>query len=136
VISGVDLVQAQFAVAGGLDLADIGLASQNVHSTTHHPSASIYIHQVNKPTTTEQDVQIRGYAIQCRVTTEDPERGFAPDTGRIIAYREPQGLGIRLDGANGYPGAEISVILCVDVCCYDYNCCFLIVCSHISIRCW
>eukprot|EP00019_Armaparvus_languidus_P006375 CAMPEP_0168600548 /NCGR_PEP_ID=MMETSP0420-20121227/12850_1 /TAXON_ID=498008 /ORGANISM="Pessonella sp." /LENGTH=1155 /DNA_ID=CAMNT_0008638661 /DNA_START=287 /DNA_END=3754 /DNA_ORIENTATION=- len=83
VISGVDLVQAQFAVAGGLSLADIGLKSQ-------------------------KDIVPRGYAIQCRVTTEDAERGFTPDTGRIIAYREPQGFGIRLDGANGYAGSEIS----------------------------
>ena len=49
-----------------------------------------------------------GYAIQCRVTTEDPANNFAPDTGKITSYRSPGGFGIRLDGGNAYTGAEIS----------------------------
>ncbi|MEW9124984.1 MAG: pyruvate carboxylase, partial [Thermotaleaceae bacterium] len=50
----------------------------------------------------------RGYSIQCRVTTEDPSRDFAPDTGRIDVYRTGSGFGIRLDGGNGFTGSNIS----------------------------
>ena len=52
-------------------------------------------------------IDMRGYAIQCRITTEDPANGFRPDTGRISALRTPGGAGIRLDGSTNL-GAEIS----------------------------
>ena len=52
-----------------------------------------------------------GYAIQCRVTTEDPENKFMPDYGRILTYRSPGGFGIRLDGGMGYAGAVITPYL-------------------------
>ena len=81
-ITGVDLVQAQIKLAAGARLADLGL--------------------------TQDRVRMRGNAIQCRVTTEDPERGFQPDTGRIEAYRSASGMGVRLDGGSGYAGAVIS----------------------------
>ncbi|KAL4422522.1 hypothetical protein ABPG75_008719 [Micractinium tetrahymenae] len=74
-ITGVDLVGSQVKIAGGASLADLGLAQQE---------------DVPKP---------NGVAIQCRVTSEDPERNFQPDSGRITAYRSPGGHGIRLDGA-------------------------------------
>ena len=74
-ITGIDLVQSQVRVAGGASLADLGLASQA---------------DVPAPL---------GFALQCRITCEDPERGFQPDAGRIQAYRSPGGPGIRLDGA-------------------------------------
>ena len=51
---------------------------------------------------------MNGFAIQCRVTTEDPEDNFAPDYGRITTYRSPAGLGIRLDGATAYTGAQLA----------------------------
>ena len=51
---------------------------------------------------------MNGYALQCRVTTEDPANNFAPDTGRITAYRSGGGFGVRLDGGNAFTGAEIS----------------------------
>lgn len=51
--------------------------------------------------------------LQCPSHLTVLERGFTPDTGRIIAYREPQGFGIRLDGANGYAGSEISVCFAI-----------------------
>ena len=51
---------------------------------------------------------MRGVAIQCRVTTEDPLRNFQPDTGRIEVYRSPAGQGVRLDGGPGYGGAVIT----------------------------
>lgn len=70
-----DLVQNQIKIAGGASLADCGLANQ---AAVPPPS---------------------GYAVQCRVTCEDPTENFKPDVGRIEAYRVPGGPGIRLDGA-------------------------------------
>src|SRR4029079_728876 len=55
----------------------------------------------------QEGLQIRGAAMQCRITTEDPANGFRPDTGRITGYRSPGGAGIRLDGGTNL-GAEIS----------------------------
>ncbi|MPZ63394.1 MAG: ATP-grasp domain-containing protein, partial [Propionibacteriales bacterium] len=81
-VTDVDLVQSQMRIASGETLADLGLAQ---HSVT-----------------------LRGAALQCRVTTEDPANGFRPDTGRITTYRSPGGAGIRLDGGTTYTGAEIS----------------------------
>ena len=84
-VTGVDLVRAQILIAEGCPLSDprIGLTRQ-------------------------EDVHISGYAIQCRVTTEDPANNFAPDTGKITAYRSSGGFGVRLDGGNAYTGAVIS----------------------------
>ncbi|MCX8083801.1 MAG: pyruvate carboxylase [Calditerrivibrio sp.] len=84
-ITGIDIVQAQILVSEGKQLSDkeIGITSQD----------SIYKH---------------GYAIQCRVTTEDPENNFLPDTGEIEAYRIATGFGIRLDAGNGFAGAKIT----------------------------
>ena len=56
----------------------------------------------------QESIQFRGYAIQCRITTEDPENGFKPDYGRLVAYRSASGFGIRLDAGNAYAGATIS----------------------------
>ncbi len=81
-ITGVDLVQAQILLAGGTRLRDLGL--------------------------TQDAINYRGFAVQCRVTTEDPLQSFQPDTGRIEAYRSASGMGIRLDGGSGYAGAIIS----------------------------
>ncbi|CAN5723636.1 pyruvate carboxylase [soil metagenome] len=78
----VDLVSAQLRIAGGETLADLGLS--------------------------QESIQQRGVALQCRVTTEDPAQGFRPDTGRISVYRSPGGAGIRLDSGNAYSGAEVS----------------------------
>ena len=78
----VDLVQSQILIAGGATLPELGLE--------------------------QSGVQVRGFAIQCRVTTEDPLHGFQPDTGRIEVFRPGEGLGIRLDGGSGYDGAQIS----------------------------
>ena len=84
-VTGIDLVRSQILVAEGLPLSDpaIGISSQD-------------------------DIHLNGYAIQCRVTTEDPANNFAPDTGKITSYRSSGGFGIRLDGGNAYAGAEIS----------------------------
>jgi len=85
VITGVDLVRAQVLIAQGhaLHSPEVGLPQQ-------------------------ADVPRNGFAIQCRITTEDPENKFIPDYGRILAYRSPGGLGIRLDGGMGFSGAVIT----------------------------
>ena len=81
-ITDVDLVQSQLRIAAGESLADLGLSQE-----------SIVPH---------------GFALQCRITTEDPTQGFRPDTGRITTYRSPGGAGIRLDGGTVTTGSEIS----------------------------
>ncbi len=80
-ITDVDLVGSQLRIAAGQTLADLGLS--------------------------QETLQLRGAAMQCRITTEDPANGFRPDTGRVTAYRSPGGAGIRLDGGTNV-GAEIS----------------------------
>jgi pyruvate carboxylase len=81
-VTDVDLVQSQLRIASGETLADLGLS--------------------------QDTVRLRGAALQCRITTEDPANGFRPDTGKISAYRSPGGAGIRLDGGTTSPGTEIS----------------------------
>ena len=85
VITGVDLVRAQILIASGLPLADerLGLGEQS-------------------------EIDYRGTAIQCRITSEDPSNDFKPDYGRMIAYRSASGFGIRLDAGNAYAGSVIS----------------------------
>ena len=56
----------------------------------------------------QKNIKLNGHAMQCRITTEDPEQNFIPDYGRITAYRGAQGFGIRLDGGTAYSGAVIS----------------------------
>ncbi|MDR3415331.1 MAG: pyruvate carboxylase [Nevskia sp.] len=56
----------------------------------------------------QADIRLNGHALQCRVTTEDPENNFTPDYGRLIAYRSASGFGIRLDGGTAYAGAVIT----------------------------
>ena len=84
-VTGIDIVQSQILVAEGyaLDSPEIGIKSQD-------------------------DIVVRGYAIQCRVTTEDPKNDFMPDTGKIDVYRTGSGFGVRLDGGNGFTGSVIS----------------------------
>ncbi|SET29609.1 pyruvate carboxylase [Oceanobacillus limi] len=84
-ITGIDIAQTQIKIADGLKLHD----------------DSIGIPEQDKITTT-------GYAIQSRVTTEDPLNNFMPDSGKIMVYRTGGGFGVRLDAGNGFQGAEIS----------------------------
>ncbi len=58
----------------------------------------------------QDDIHLNGHALQCRITTEDPEQNFIPDYGRIQAYRSASGFGIRLDGGTAYSGAFITRI--------------------------
>lgn len=99
-ITGVDIVTSQLMIAQGKDLhKEIGLPKQD-------------------------DVQMSGAAIQCRVTTEDPLNGFMPDTGKIDTYRSPGGFGVRLDVGNAYAGATVTPYfdsLLVKVCTHALN---------------
>ncbi|MFN3707982.1 pyruvate carboxylase [Microcella sp.] len=81
-VTDVDLVRAQMLIAAGESLADLGL--------------------------TQDEIQLRGAALQCRITTEDPASGFRPDTGKITTYRSPGGAGVRLDGGTIAAGAQVS----------------------------
>ena len=81
-ITDVDLVQSQLRIAAGETLEDLGLR--------------------------QDELQVRGAALQCRITTEDPANGFRPDVGKITGYRSAGGAGVRLDGGTVYAGADIS----------------------------
>jgi pyruvate carboxylase len=85
VVTGIDIVRSQILIAQGHSLHD---------SAMHLPR--------------QQDVPLYGFALQCRVTTEDPANEFVPDYGKIHTYRSPAGFGIRLDGASAYGGATIA----------------------------
>ena len=80
-VTDVDLVESQLLVAAGSTLPELGLY--------------------------QEGIQLRGFAMQCRVTAEDPSNDFRPDTGRIVAYRPASGAGVRLDGCV-YQGVEIT----------------------------
>lgn len=81
-ITGIDIVAAQIQIAAGATLTQLGL--------------------------TQDRISTRGFAIQCRITTEDPAKQFQPDTGKIEVYRSAGGNGVRLDGGNGFAGAVIT----------------------------
>jgi pyruvate carboxylase len=83
-VTGIDIVQSQILIAEGATLAEAtGAASQ-------------------------AEVKLRGHAIQCRITTEDPQNNFIPDYGRLTAYRAATGAGIRLDGGTAYAGGVVT----------------------------
>ena len=85
VVTGIDIVRSQILVAQGHAL----------HGTEMHLPQ-------------QEDIAVNGFALQCRVTTEDPSNNFVPDYGKIHTYRSPAGFGIRLDGASAYGGAVIT----------------------------
>jgi len=84
-ITGVDIVHAQIKVAAGY-----GLHSEEIHMPK------------------QEDMPMIGYAIQARVTTEDPANDFMPDTGKLMVYRSSGGFGVRLDAGNGFQGAVVT----------------------------
>lgn len=100
-VTGVDIVRSQILIAAGYPLS--------------HPEIGL-----NR----QEDVHVDGYAIQCRVTTEDPANNFAPDNGKITAYSSSGGFGVRLDGGNADVGTVISPYydsLLVKVTSWDHN---------------
>ena len=84
-ITGIDIVRTQILIAAGAKLTDPQIFIPN-----------------------QEDLQYHGFAVQCRITTEDPAQNFKPDYGEIIAYRSASGFGIRLDAGSSYVGARIS----------------------------
>ncbi len=84
-VTGIDIVKAQIRILEGKKIGDVdcGVPQQS-------------------------DIKLNGHALQCRITTEDPEQNFIPDYGRITAYRGATGFGIRLDGGTAYSGAVIT----------------------------
>jgi pyruvate carboxylase len=84
-ITGIDIVRAQLCISMGYPLSDSKIFIQG-----------------------QEDVRKIGYAIQCRITTEDPQNNFQPDFGTILAYRSASGMGIRLDAGSAFSGAVIS----------------------------
>jgi len=81
-VTDIDIVSAQMRIASGETLEQIGIR--------------------------QEQVRVNGFAIQTRITTEDPTNGFLPDTGRIVAYRSPGGAGVRLDGATAMAGNSVT----------------------------
>jgi len=84
-VTGIDLVRAQILVAQGHKLHEEAMALPR-----------------------QEKIPLYGAALQCRVTTEDPEKNFAPDYGKLTTYRSPAGFGIRLDGGTAYAGASLA----------------------------
>ena len=84
-VTGIDIVRSQIQIAMGHEL--------------HGPEMRL---------PAQEEIPLHGYALQCRVTTEDPSNNFIPDYGKIHTYRSPAGFGIRLDGASAYGGAVIT----------------------------
>jgi len=83
-VTGIDIVKAQIRITEGARIGEPG-----------------------GPVPAQPDIRLNGHALQCRITTEDPENGFTPDYGRISAYRSAAGFGLRLDGGTAYSGAVI-----------------------------
>ncbi len=84
-VTGIDIVKAQIHVMDG---ERIGTKESGIPK--------------------QEDIKLNGHALQCRITTEDPEQNFIPDYGRITAYRGATGFGVRLDGGTAYSGAVIT----------------------------
>ena len=84
-VTGIDIVKAQIHIAQGLAIGD--------------PTSGVPL---------QEAIELHGHAMQCRITTEDPDQNFIPDYGRITAYRGATGFGIRLDGGTAYSGAVIT----------------------------
>ncbi len=84
-VTGIDIVKAQIRISEGAKIGD----------------ADAFVPR-------QEDIRLHGHALQCRVTSEDPENGFTPDYGRISVYRSAAGFGLRLDGGTAYGGAVIT----------------------------
>ncbi len=84
-VTGIDIIKAQIHLVDGFEIGS--------------PGSGVPL---------QKDIHLNGHALQCRITTEDPEQNFIPDYGRITAYRGATGFGIRLDGGTAYSGAVIT----------------------------
>jgi pyruvate carboxylase len=97
-VTGIDIVKAQIRITEG---ARIGQAADRRDRDRH-------VVEAGSGVPAQADIRLNGHALQCRLTTEDPENGFTPDYGRITAYRSAAGFGVRLDGGTAYSGAVIT----------------------------
>lgn len=97
-VTGVDIVQAQIRITEG---GRIGQRDDEYDAEGNLVS-------VGSGVPPQSEIRLNGHALQCRVTTEDPENGFTPDYGQITAYRSAAGFGVRLDGGTAYSGAVIT----------------------------
>ncbi|MCS4296255.1 pyruvate carboxylase [Comamonas sp. BIGb0152] len=95
-ITGVDIVKAQLRISEG---GRIGITEDSGADDPAHRASGV---------PAQGDIRLNGTALQCRITTEDPENGFLPDYGRLSAYRNAAGWGIRLDEGTAYSGAVIT----------------------------
>jgi pyruvate carboxylase len=95
-ITGVDIVKAQIRITEGGHIGVLESPAGDVPGP--HPTG----------VPAQEHIPLNGHALQCRVTTEDPENGFLPDYGRLAAYRSAAGFGIRLDAGTAYGGAVIT----------------------------
>ncbi len=91
VVTGLDIVKAQIKILEG---GEIGARGEDGHWQTGIPA--------------QDAIGLNGHAIQCRITTENPENNFIPDFGRISAYRGAMGFGIRIDGGTAFSGAVVT----------------------------
>nr|WP_305882503.1 pyruvate carboxylase [Cupriavidus sp. WGlv3] len=97
-VTGIDIVKAQIRITEG---GHIGMTEN-----TRDADGRIVVRAAGVPV--QQDIALNGHALQCRITTEDPENGFLPDYGRLTAYRSAAGFGVRLDAGTAYGGAVIT----------------------------
>ncbi|MGE0799303.1 MAG: pyruvate carboxylase [Lautropia sp.] len=97
-VTGIDIVKAQIRITEG---ARIG------NRDDRHDAAGELV-EIGSGVPAQAEIRLNGHALQCRITTEDPENGFTPDYGRISAYRSAAGFGVRLDGGTAYSGAVIT----------------------------
>jgi len=97
-ITGIDIVKAQIRVTEG---GQIGMTEDTLDD-----NGDIRVRAAGVPP--QPEIPLNGNALQCRITTEDPENGFLPDYGRLTAYRSAAGFGVRLDAGTAYGGAVIT----------------------------
>ncbi|MDQ6461730.1 pyruvate carboxylase [Paraburkholderia madseniana] len=97
-ITGVDIVKAQIRITEG---GRIGMIEDTLDER-----GVVSVRAAGVPA--QPDIPLNGHALQCRITTEDPENGFLPDYGRLTAYRSAAGFGVRLDAGTAYGGAVIT----------------------------
>ncbi len=97
-VTGIDIVKAQIRITEG---ARIGERDDRRDERGQRQALGSGVPE-------QSEIRLNGHALQCRITTEDPENGFTPDYGRISAYRSAAGFGIRLDGGTAYSGAVIT----------------------------
>ncbi len=97
-VTGIDIVKAQILITEG---GRLGVAEDRLDS-----DGSIATRASGVPV--QSDIPLKGHALQCRITTEDPENAFMPDYGKLTAYRSAAGFGVRLDAGTAYAGAVIT----------------------------